>query len=267
MIDISEAVQLLQQSGYTRLDEVQRDHDLVGERTIVRPLHVGQLTVSYLLGEKDSYRNVAQEALHALQQKLADSFNDDDVQQLCFELDIAYEDLVAETHLGVARELVAYARRHGRLAELTQTARRQRPHLIWPDFPQTQPAALAPKTDLAVVVAINQMALAGAAAFLAQNQVDAHFVLLTTMPDYRHSKALPETADWGDVVQAFSRTMQHRAVQFPGLRRHFFLAAPLPLAFALGCAWGVVNEGDHLYHWAGETYVQVMTVSRHWKLP
>lgn len=264
---VQDGIRLLNHSGFHQLDDVIVGADLTGDTAVIRPLHIGQLTVSYLIGEKDSYRNIEQETLAAFQQKLADTFDDEEVRQLCFELGIRYEDYLTDAaHNGRIRQLVDYARRHGRLAEITTYCRRQRPRITWPDFPITDPAAIVNKADLAVVVSLARPALEDAAQYLAAQQIDANFVLISNVPAYNENRFLKLDQDWNQVAYEFSRTMDKMARQLAGTRKHFFLAAPLPVAFALGCIWGTVHTGDKLYHLDRDTeqYVHVMTTSQAW---
>ena len=60
-------------------------------------------------------------------------FSDDELHELCYRLDINYEDLPATGKAGKARELVEYAERHGLLPELIATCRLLRPKAAWPD--------------------------------------------------------------------------------------------------------------------------------------
>lgn len=60
-------------------------------------------------------------------QVLADSFNNGELRDLCFELGIEYDDLMGETRRDKARELVAFARRRDRLIEFERAVLRARP--------------------------------------------------------------------------------------------------------------------------------------------
>jgi hypothetical protein len=74
-----------------------------------------------------------------LRQLLSDSFNDSELRSLCFDLKIEYEDLPGLTRSDKARELISYARRYGRMADLLAACRAHRPHARWP-----QPAGVSP---------------------------------------------------------------------------------------------------------------------------
>ena len=65
-----------------------------------------------------------------LRQALDDGYNDSELRDLCFELDIDYEDLPGDSQSAKARELVLYARRHGLLAQLVEKVMRERPQLL-----------------------------------------------------------------------------------------------------------------------------------------
>jgi hypothetical protein len=94
------------------------------------------------LGEVDVYaekpRPGAIEAVeqvdHAtLRGLLAQSFNREELKRLCFDLHINHEEFESQTLSGMARELVGYAERHGRLTELLQACEARRPKHPWRD--------------------------------------------------------------------------------------------------------------------------------------
>ncbi len=71
---------------------------------------------------------------------LRDKFDLEELHTLCFLSGIDYDDLPGQTKSGKARELIAYAERHGQLAALVGTGREQRPDIWWPAasiFPST----------------------------------------------------------------------------------------------------------------------------------
>jgi hypothetical protein len=61
-----------------------------------------------------------------LRNVLTEYFNDDELRDLCFELNIDYESLPGATKAGKARELVAYAERHGKYQDLVDQIRKLR---------------------------------------------------------------------------------------------------------------------------------------------
>ena len=80
--------------------------------TTLRPEQVeGTLTLEY----------------HAkLRENLAEHFNKDELCTLCFDLGIKHENLAADTIDGMARELVAYCERTGKIPELVAQCRKLR---------------------------------------------------------------------------------------------------------------------------------------------
>jgi hypothetical protein len=68
-----------------------------------------------------------------LREILTARFSVDELRTLCFELEIPYENLPG-TLDGLAREVIVYSERRGRLAELIETARRLRPDVEWGDL-------------------------------------------------------------------------------------------------------------------------------------
>jgi hypothetical protein len=65
-----------------------------------------------------------------LKQILVDYFNDEELRDLAFELTIDYESLPGAGKSGKARELVAFAERHGRFAEVVELVQRLRPGVL-----------------------------------------------------------------------------------------------------------------------------------------
>lgn len=85
---------------------------------------------------------------------LLDYFNDDDLRNLCFELNIDYDVLPGDGKDAKVRELVQYCERHQRMAELREAGRRARPQLDWgtslPTQTETGWAATAKQEQLFV---------------------------------------------------------------------------------------------------------------------
>jgi len=66
-----------------------------------------------------------------LRQVLTERFNESELRNLCFDLHVDYESLTGAGKEDKARELVAYLERRGRLSELVETGKRQRPDIDW----------------------------------------------------------------------------------------------------------------------------------------
>ncbi len=67
-----------------------------------------------------------------LRDLIAKYFNDEELRNLCFDLDIPYDDLGSEGKTGKVRELVAYCQRHNRLDDLAEQCHALRPNVNWP---------------------------------------------------------------------------------------------------------------------------------------
>jgi len=76
-----------------------------------------------------------------LRQSLVDSFGDDDLRTLCFDLQVDYENLPAEGKAGKVRELVAQLERTGRIPELVEMCCKVRPSIAWADALQVSKAS------------------------------------------------------------------------------------------------------------------------------
>lgn len=74
--------------------------------------------------------------LSALHRRLTQTFNQEELRTLCFDLGIDYDDLPGEGKSGKARELVSYLSRAGRLPRLIEAARDLRPDVAWQPVPE-----------------------------------------------------------------------------------------------------------------------------------
>lgn len=261
MTYIQEAITLLNHSGFAQFADVNPKQNLTGQTAVVQPIHIGQMLLAYQMGEIDTYHNVAQESFVNFRKALEGTFNDDDLHALCFDLNIEYENLPGKTMNQRLLELIDYGKRNGLLADLVAYCRRERPYTVWPDFPNVKTITARPKDELAVVICITHLVLQRVADFLMGQGTDCNYLLIATSPDYAKAAWLPEDQKWGPAVSDFYQIMQKATAQ----KRHFFFAAPNPYVFAIGAAWGLVNDGDELYHWDGAKYVHVMTSAREWK--
>ncbi|MCA9957426.1 MAG: SAVED domain-containing protein [Anaerolineales bacterium] len=263
---ISEAIQLLHNSGFETVSDVSTGKGLVSEKAVVQPIHIGKHTISYLIAEKEAGKDVRHEQMVALAEKLGEYFNDNEMRQLCFHLNISYEGLGETTPSGRVRALTEFAQRHGRLTDLVAYGRKTRPHVVWPDLSQISSSDIVDKEHIAIVVSLAQPALEKAALFLQNNRINAHLILITNVPAYNKTSFLKGDEDWDDVAFHFRQTMDYALRTFPKTQRHFFFAGPMPLIFAMGCVWGTVYTGDRLYHFDrnSQNYIHVLTSSGSW---
>ena len=118
--------------------------------------------------------------------------------------------------------------------------------------------------DVAIVVDISQPILERVGAYLKKKRIKADVLLVTNRlkysdrPEFLDAKS---ERDWEAVVQDFADVMYEVRRAGKAARVHIFLAAPLPLTFAMGAVWGTV-ENAILYHWDGEAYSPVFKVNQ-----
>lgn len=70
-------------------------------------------------------------SLPGILNQLSETFNEDELIALCFELKVEYEDLSVKGRSNKARELILYMQRNGRLVELVELLRKKRPNFNW----------------------------------------------------------------------------------------------------------------------------------------
>jgi hypothetical protein len=69
--------------------------------------------------------------LAPLRDQMTQAFNKGELQNLCFDLGIAYDDLPGDTHTGLAQALISYCHERGRMFDLLNRCQKLRPHLVW----------------------------------------------------------------------------------------------------------------------------------------
>lgn len=85
--------------------------------------------------------------LSSLRKILADRFNAEELQTLCFEMGIEYEDLSGQGKAGKARELVAYLDRRDLIREFISVGERLRPDIDWVQLPLSARLAASPDSS------------------------------------------------------------------------------------------------------------------------
>jgi hypothetical protein len=85
-------------------------------------------------------KNAGQIDANLLRKILVEYFNDGELRDICFELDVAYESLPGMGKRDKARELVAECQRKGKMVQLTSICTRERPHATL-HSPKTIPQA------------------------------------------------------------------------------------------------------------------------------
>jgi len=69
--------------------------------------------------------------LAPLRDQMTQTFNKSELQNLCFDLGIAYDDLPSDTRTGLAQALISYCHERGRMFDLLNRCQKLRPHLVW----------------------------------------------------------------------------------------------------------------------------------------
>ena len=81
-------------------------------------------------------------SLPELRDQIETHFNKSELQDLCFDLDIRYDNIPGDALKDKARELVDYCKRSDRLPELVGRCHELRPRVAWPDVFADTPTSL-----------------------------------------------------------------------------------------------------------------------------
>lgn len=87
---------------------------LQGDHLLLEPLVVSKDAASILIGATNETGTSNENA--ELLRQLATSFSLEDLKDLCFELNIPYEDIEGQTRRAKARELIIWATNRGRFS-------------------------------------------------------------------------------------------------------------------------------------------------------
>ncbi len=82
--------------------------------------------------------------LGTLRDVISEFFNLDELEDLCFDLDIDFDQLSGSTHMAKVRELIKYLERRHRLSELLKICEKKRPDVLWARFMLAQPSVEPP---------------------------------------------------------------------------------------------------------------------------
>lgn len=74
-----------------------------------------------------------QSVMSTLRRLCSQYFDDSELRDLCFDLEIEYENLPGDNKLAKVRELLRYSTRHHKLPELIKLFVKSRPEIQWPD--------------------------------------------------------------------------------------------------------------------------------------
>ena len=89
------------------------------------------LAVDWSENIKDTSNIYGQEFLKKLRDNVKLSFSESDLKDLCFDLDIDYDDLPDSSRKDKIREVILYLKRRKRIPEFIQICRDKRPHTHW----------------------------------------------------------------------------------------------------------------------------------------
>lgn len=128
-LDVKEKVPM---PGHPELEPVDyaylRDLETMGEASFIPPGLRERVSVKKLLDGVDEPKLDRQVQLRRI---LTERFSEGELQDLCFEMGVEYENLPGERHTDKARELVRYLDRRGRLNELVEAGKKERPNVDW----------------------------------------------------------------------------------------------------------------------------------------
>ena len=79
---------------------------------------------------------------------LKTNFDDAELREICFNLNIDYEELPGQAKGAKARELITHLERRGRLVELANLCQKERPHLDWPGVENASGASQSDQASL-----------------------------------------------------------------------------------------------------------------------
>jgi hypothetical protein len=252
--------QTLIKEGLALLEQIDAHNPTAaGPTAVSHRLHTTPELTTTLIARRQAEGDVAHANLVQLFEKIDRYFDEEELRELCFYLQVDDENFGDAGKRAQARKLVKLMDRHGRLSELAAAVSKRRPRVSWQAPPQQFGGVdVATPLNVAVVVDVTRPTLRDVARFMDEEETAVNVLLLRqTNP----GAFLKPNASWNGLVHAFSRSMNAAKQSFGGAETHFFLSAPGALIFGLGCIWSTVDEAT-VYHYEKGRYYPVLTVSR-----
>ncbi|MCP4418394.1 MAG: hypothetical protein GY805_17380, partial [Chloroflexi bacterium] len=215
--------QQLINEGLPLLEQIRASQPIaLGKTAVSHQLHHTPQLSATLIAQRQSGSEIEHANLVKLFQKADRHFNDSELRDLCFQLNVEYKDLAGLSKRDKMRELVTLIDRNGRLPDFTTLATQLRPNVKWQDPPQRAgETEIVAKLNIAVVVDIARPTIRDVARYLDEAEMDVNFLLLqNAQPD----NFLSPDNKWDDFIIAFAQTMDNIKHSFSGARLHFFLA-------------------------------------------
>lgn len=128
-ITFQDVVRLFVDKSYFREQVAHFEHTVI-ELVLQRHRDIPQQIAQARLERPQQNLPIRFETVRGLQDILSQNFDKAELEGLCFELQIEYEELRGQRRSEKARELIAYFQRHGRLPELQDAIQTHRPHLF-----------------------------------------------------------------------------------------------------------------------------------------
>jgi hypothetical protein len=158
------------------------------------------------------------ELLASLRQILTDRFNSEELQTLCFELGIEYENLGGQGKAGKARELIGYVERRDLIIELISAGEKLRADIPWRKLPITVSAPVL--SSASHISGGSEPGRSAKILFLAANPKGTSPLRLDEeIREIEHALRLAEFRDRFDLVQQW-------AVRVSDLQDHFLRFRP-----------------------------------------
>jgi len=150
-----------------------------------------------------------------LRDQLATYFSDSELNDLCFDLNIDYQNLPGQTKQEKARELIIYCQHHGLLENLISRCQELRPHLSWEYDEHTPPVSeekprkkrISPALLIGIILGTLVIVIGGVIATnLIQN---SGFISTPTLPP------LPSSVESTDSIVATSSPASSTKISLP----------------------------------------------------
>lgn len=231
---------------------------VVNEYVAVERFDQGQSDiVSYLITELADKPDNNRYDLSYIKMMMEETFSDEDLRDLLFELRLNYDDIDGSGRSAKIRELILKMKFDSNLPKLIDLAAQKKPKVTW-DKPPQKPKIMS-KINIAVVIDIAKPALANVADYLDRHDISAHILC------FRHittGQFLNPHKYWHDALITFNSSLLKAKNEFVGFHPHFFVAGPGALLFGFGCLWGTVDEATIYHYERNHSYHKVIDLNR-----
>ena len=227
--------------------------------TLVTCLYWGPQLSVHLIARLHPFTQSEKSMQSDMARQIAELYDKEDLRFLCMDLGSDYENMKGEGKQAICLSLVEYMWRRGRLPDLASRCKTDCPHADWTKWEHN----LVDDLPLAVVVdMVSRERIYDAVPKYLDEQpgMQANVLWFHNPDENKHLSLEDEENGWERFPVVFNSVLSEARQLTKADVTHFFLAAPGPILFGMGCMWGTTKTAV-CYHFQNDTYQPVIEIA------